>query len=281
MGSGIAQNLVRAGFPVTVYNRTPARAQALLEAGARWAESPAEAARGADVALSVVADDRASRAIWLGAPGAAGALETLGPGAWLIECSTLSAPWLRELQQRASERGIEALDAPLAGSKAASQAGQLTVLVGAAPAALEAVRPVLAAFASTIAHLGPPGAGLAYKLIHNQLVAVHVAALGEAVAMARGAGLDLGAFARILASGAAGSPVVKAKLDNVVAGAHADVHFALSLMLKDTNYAAALAEALGVPTPLGSAAREQFARAAEQGLGDLDFAAVTRLWLAG
>lgn len=278
MGRGIAHNLLKAGWPLTVYNRTQASARPVLEAGARWAPSPAEAAEKADVALSVVADDAASRAIWLGTAGMPGALAHLRPGSCLVECSTLSLGWLSELQQRARDQGVACVEAPLGGSKGAAQAGQLTLFVGATPEALAAVQPVLSAFATNVLHFGPPGAGMTYKLINNQLGSVHLAALGEAVAMARRAGLDAATVAQALATGATASPIVTAKLENVMADRHADVSFALRLMLKDARYAAELAEALGVPAPVAAAARAQYERAIEQGLGELDLSAIARLW---
>src|SRR5574337_596041 len=149
MGSGIAQNLLKHGFPLAVYNRTREKAQPLLAEGAQWADSPRAAAAQAEVVISVVGDDAASRAVWLGPEGA---LAGAPPGAVIVECSTLSLDWMRELNGLAQERSLRCVDAPLAGSKLAAEGGTLTLLVGAEPAVLESLRPVLQAFGSHIVH---------------------------------------------------------------------------------------------------------------------------------
>src|SRR5688500_13449690 len=122
MGTGIAANLLKAGHGLAVYNRTAARAQPLADLGARVAATPAEAAEGAEVVLSVVGDDEASRAVWLGEQGALGGMVS---GAIVVECSTLSVAWIRELQQQAAARDLRLVDAPLGGSKPAAEAGTL------------------------------------------------------------------------------------------------------------------------------------------------------------
>jgi 3-hydroxyisobutyrate dehydrogenase len=274
MGSGIARNLLKAGYGVTVHNRTQSRAQPIVDAGAKWAATPREAAANADAVISVVGDDAASRSMWLGQNGALGALRE---GAVGVEVSTLSMDWTRVLNGMASARGIGFVDAPVTGSKVAAASGTLTFLVGAEPEVFERIKPVLSACSATIIHFGPPGAGAAYKLINNMLAAVHIAALGEGLAMADKAGLNREAVLQALGAGAVSSPVVKMKLNNAAARDHSDTHFALRWMHKDVSYALRLADELAVPVPTGALTRELLRMAIQRGLGDQDLSALTEV----
>ena len=274
MGSGIAQNLLKAGFPLTIYNRTKAKALPQLEKGALWAETPAAAAAAGEVVISVVGDDAASRAVWLGETGA---LAGLRPGAIAVECSTVSLDWVRELQAHVTGRGFRFMDAPLMGSKLVAQAGTLSLAVGAEPATLEEVRPVLAAYATTITHFGAPGAGTTYKLINNMIAGVHLTALGEGLALAERAGLNMQTVLEAITSGAVASPMVKGKAARVIAREHTDTHFALRWLHKDMTYALRAADQAGVALPTIAVARELCRLAMQAGLGDQDCAAVTEV----
>jgi len=156
MGSGMAQNLLKADFPLTVYNRTRAKAEALEAAGAVVAQSPAAAAHGATVVLAMLADDNASRVAWLGADGALAAMQ---PGSIAVECSTLSPDWVAELNGAAGDRGLHMVEAPVTGSRMQAEGGQLNFLVGADEEALALVEPVLRSMSKEILHLGPVGSG--------------------------------------------------------------------------------------------------------------------------
>ncbi len=144
MGAGMAANWLKKGFPLTMWNRTPARAAPFAAKGATIAATPREAAEGADIIVAMVADDDASRDVWL---GPSGALENAKPGAILIESSTLTPDWVRELAGKAEERGCRFLDAPVGGSRTAAAAGQLVLFVGGDAETLEAARPALEAVA--------------------------------------------------------------------------------------------------------------------------------------
>ncbi len=274
MGSALAQKLLAQGYPLTVYNRTQSKADTLVAAGARWAESPRAAAANADVLLSVVGDDAASRAMWLGPDGA---LAGANRGAIAIESSTLSLDWISEMATLARGRGLEFVDAPLGGGPASVAAGTLNLFVGADPAVLESIRPVLAAFGNNILHFGPPTSGMTYKLINNMQVALHLAALGEGVALAEKAGLNMATVAHALSTGGLSSPIVRSKLNAVVARDHREVFFALRWMHKDLTYALRAADQLGVPLPLVAGAHELFRMAMQRGLADLDWAAATEV----
>ncbi len=187
MGSGMAANLLKAGFPLAVYNRTVAKAERFAEGGARVAATPAEAAKGAQVILSMLADDNASREAWLGEKGALAAAE---PNAVLVEASTASPAWIAELADRAGARGLALLDAPVTGSRVQAEGGQLAFFAGGSERALATAMPVLQAMSKDVIHLGPSGAGAKMKLVNNFLCGVQVASLAEAVAWLERSGLD-------------------------------------------------------------------------------------------
>ena len=271
MGAGMAANWLAKGFGLTVWNRTRARTQALADKGARVATTPREAAEGADCVFAMVADDAASRAVWLGDDGALAGAKT---GAVVVESSTLTPDWVRELAGRARAKGCAFLDAPVGGSRQAAASGELRLFVGGDAATLDKARPALIAIGSKIDLLGPAGAGATWKLINNQLVAAQVAALGEALDVARKAGFRPVQISSLILNGAASSPIVKMKLPSMLSGDYDEPDFALSLMLKDARYAAALAQSLGAPADLVSSAVKAFARAEAKGLGAKDIAAV-------
>jgi|HigsolmetaAR201D_1030396.scaffolds.fasta_scaffold26266_2 3-hydroxyisobutyrate dehydrogenase len=271
MGAGIAKNLLKNGYAVRVYNRTASKAQPVVDAGASFAATPREAAQGADVVISVIGDDAASRAVWTGDDGA---LAGAKAGAILIECSTLTPAWVRELGVLAEAQGCSFLDAPMTGSKPAAEAGELGLLVGGNEEVLEQVRPVLNAFANRIIYLGPVGSGETMKVINNLLGAVQVASLAEALRLAERTGLRMDEVVNMLSNAAPASPIVKTKIERVAARDYDEVHFALRWMLKDASYGLQVAESLGQSMPVLRAAREVYARAVERGFGDKDFAAV-------
>ena len=181
MGAGMAANWLKKGFALTIWNCTPARAEPLAAQGATIAATPREAAQGADIIVAMVADNDASRAVWL---GPAGALESAKPSAILIELSTLTPDWVRELAGKAQARGCRFLDAPVGGSRSAAAAGQLTFFVGGDAETVEAARPVMEAVALSVNRVGATGAGATWKLVNNMLIAIQTAGLAEALAFA-------------------------------------------------------------------------------------------------
>lgn len=271
MGSGMAANWLAKGFNLTIWNRTRAKAEGLAAQGATLAATPREAATNADFVVAMVADDAASREVWLGENGA---LAGMKRGAIAIESSTLTPDWVRELAGKAQEHGCGFLDAPVGGSRQAAAGGQLTFFVGGDAATLEDARPALSAIGGKINHLGGVGAGATWKLINNLLIAAQSAALAEALKLAEKAGFDPPQTAALILAGAAASPIVQMKLPRMIAGSYDETDFALYLMHKDARYGIALAEALGAPKDMISGAAAAFARAEAKGLGAKDFAAV-------
>ncbi|MBN9657219.1 MAG: NAD(P)-dependent oxidoreductase [Acidobacteria bacterium] len=270
MGLGMARRLLAAGFPVAVYNRSTAKAEALAEEGARVAASPASAADGADVVISMVADDAASRGLWLGDDGV---LAGIRSAAVCVECSTLSPAWLEELAASVEAKGCSLLDAPVTGSKVHAERGELRFLVGGSAEALEAVRPVLQAMSREVVHLGPMGSGAKLKLINNFLCGVQAAALAEAVALVERSGLDRAQAMDVLLQGAPGSPLVKTLAPRML-GREYETNFALQLMAKDLAYAIALGGVCGVEMRTAAAAHSLFSLGCAEGRQDMDFSAV-------
>jgi len=270
MGAGMAANLLKADFSLSVYNRTAAKAATLIRAGAKFASTPAEAAKGASVIISMLADDAASREVWLGKDGA---LEAAGKGAILIESSTVSPAWVAELAKVAEQHEVDFIDAPVTGSRTQAEAGQLSFLVGGKVAALTAATPVLKAMSKEIVHLGPVGSGARMKLINNFLCGVQVASLAEGLAWIERSGLDRDKALSILKAGAPGSPLLGAISARMVSQTYT-VNFLLKLMTKDLLYAQNEAAQCGVDLKTAEVARSLFETAIEQGLGDKDMASV-------
>jgi len=270
MGTPMARRLVDSGFDVTVWNRTPARARSLVERGARLADSPAGAVSGAEAVVSMVAEDEASRRVWLGDRGALAAMD---PGAIAIESSTLTVEWMRELAAAAGARGIDFLDAPVTGSKRQAEEGVLNFLVGGGVAGVERARPLFAAMGRGHVHVGPAGSGALLKLINNFLCGVQVASLAEAIAMAERSGLDAQVAGEVLASGSPGSPLVKMVVPRMLARDYTP-NFLAPLMVKDLTYALGTFAAAGIDLPAARAARDRFGAAVAAGLEDQDIAAV-------
>jgi 3-hydroxyisobutyrate dehydrogenase len=275
MGAGMAANLLKAGFPLTVWNRTAAKAQPLAEKGARVAASPADAAKGAQVIIAMVADDAASRSAWLGENGAGknGALGAAEKGAVLIESSTLSPAWVAELAEHATQRGLQLIDAPVTGSRVQAEGGQLSFLVGGDDAAVALARPVLEPMAKEVIHLGPVGSGATLKLVNNFLAAVQIASLAEGLTWIERSGLDRDKALTFLKSAAPGSPLV-AGISARMTAKNYDVNFLLRLMTKDIRYAEAEAASCDVELNTAMAARRLFEKAIEQGYGEKDMSAV-------
>jgi 3-hydroxyisobutyrate dehydrogenase len=270
MGSGMAANLLKAGFPLAVWNRTAAKAKPLAEKGARIASTPADAAAGAEVIVAMLADDAASRHVWLGENGA---LAAAREGAILIDCGTVSPAWISELSSHAAQRGLHLLDAPVTGSRTHAEAGQLSFLVGGDEAALNVARPVLEAMSKEIVLFGPVGSGAKLKLINNFLCAVQVASLAEGLTWIERSGLDRDKALAFLKAGAPGSPLLGSISARMTAQDYT-VNFFLRLMTKDIRYAENEAASCDVELSTALAARRLFENALEQGYGDKDMSAV-------
>jgi 3-hydroxyisobutyrate dehydrogenase len=276
MGSRMARNLLKAGFAVTVWNRTSDVAAALVAAGARQAQTPKEAASGADFVLAMVRDDVASRKVWLDPE--TGALSGMGMNAVAIESSTLSPRWVRELGAAAAARKVSLLDAPVSGSRPQAEAGQLIYLVGGDQPTLDRAKPLLEAMGSAVHLVGPLGAGALVKLATNMLLGVQVTVLAELIGMLKRSGVDAARALEAVAATPVWSPVAQRLTASMLAGDFTP-QFPIDLMEKDFGYAVAAA---GSPesVPTITAAREVFREAIARGLGASNMTGVVRLFAA-
>jgi 3-hydroxyisobutyrate dehydrogenase len=265
MGHGMAGRYLEAGFKVAVWNRSKAKAEDLIARGAQWATSPEDAAIDADAVVTMVADDEASRAVWLTRDGAAA---TMKAGTLAIECSTVSYRHALDMARELRSRGLVYIDCPVTGLPEAAAAGKLTLLVGADAADLDKARPYLAPLCSTIRHFGAVGTGTVYKLINNLMGAVQIASLAEGIAIAERAGLDMKLVAEAMATGAVASPQVIRHSARMVARDFSGASFTAALRRKDAAYAVALAETLLPAVPVGRAALAVYDKATAQAPDD-------------
>lgn len=270
MGAGMAGRLLGANFPLTIYNRNREKAAPFEKAGAFLAASPREAASRADVVIAIVSDDAASRSIWLAENGA---LAGAAPGTVLVESSTLSVDWVKELAAAAAVRRCDLLDAPVTGSKPQAAAGELLFLVGGSADALEKARPVLSVLSRDAVHLGPTGSGALLKLINNFMCGVQAASLAEATALITRGGLNRSKALAVLMNGAPASPLVKTLNTRASAGDFTP-NFALRLMAKDIAYAGKEGDRLNLKLQTAAAALAVFQQAIASGYGEKDFSAV-------
>lgn len=262
----MARHLCDDGHAVTVFNRTPERTRALVEAGARCAPTPAAAVAQAEVIIAIVADEAASRQIWLGEEGVLKGRPQ--PGAIAIESSTLPHRWVVTLGEAVAAAGLRFLDCPVTGGPDGARDRRLTLLLGGDEAVIAAARPVLASYGQRFLHFGPVGAGTAYKLIVNLMGAVQAAALAEGWLTAERAGLPLSVVAEALTSGAVASPLVCSHVDRLKREAHDDVYFAARWRHKDACYGLDLAATAGQPVPVATVAADLFGRCVSLGLGE-------------
>jgi 3-hydroxyisobutyrate dehydrogenase len=259
MGHGMAGRYLDAGFKVAVWNRSKAKAEDLIARGAKWATSPEDAAIDADAVVTMVADDEASRAVWLTKDGAAA---TMKAGTLAIECSTVSHRHALDMALELKSRGLIYIDCPVTGLPEAAATGKLTLLVGADAADLDQARPYLAPLCTTIRHFGAVGTGTVYKLINNLMGAAQIASLAEGIAIAEQAGLDMNLVAEAMATGAVASPQVIRHSKRMVARDFAGASFTAALRRKDAAYAVALAETLLSGVPVSRATLAAYDKAA-------------------
>jgi 3-hydroxyisobutyrate dehydrogenase len=274
MGRPMARNLARAGFEVTVWNRTRKRAEELAqEADVRVAATAAEASAAAEVTITMVVDAPQVEEVLFGPHGAA---EGMSEGHIAIDMSTIAPTASRAIGERLAERGVAFLDAPVTGSRPKAEDATLTIMVGGDEAAFERARPVLEAMGALVLRVGPQGHGEMAKLINNTLGAINAAGLAEGLTLAGAYGLDTDALLKVVGAGSGASAMAELKARPML-DRDLEPLFKLEHMLKDVRHCIAEAEALGVELPLARAAERLYAEAAERGLGERDFAAVVEV----
>jgi len=264
MGSRMARRLLDAGHELSVWNRTPEKAEPLVEAGATAAASPAEAARRAEVVITMVADSAALQAVTDGPEGIAAAATTV------LEMSTVGPPAVAQLEASLPpDAGL--LDAPVLGSLSEAEGGTLQIFVGGSEALFERVRPLLAELGSPV-HVGPLGSGAAAKLVANLTLLGTLGLLGEALALAEGLGLAGEPMWKVLEGTPLGAQAKRRR--GAVESGEYPLRFALALARKDADLVADAAAGAGVEVPLARAARHWFTEAEAAGWGESDYSSV-------
>jgi 3-hydroxyisobutyrate dehydrogenase len=263
MGQPMARNLLRAGYPVTVYNRTRSRAEALVADGARVADSPAACAEGQDIVITIVTDSPDVEAVVFGPSGIA---ERAAKGSVVIDMSTISPDVTRTIHARLAERGVAFLDAPVSGGDIGAQKGTLTIMVGGDAAAFEKVQAVFEPMGKRITYMGPTGSGQATKAANQILCALNMLGVCEALVLARRSGLDLQKMHQVVTGGAANSWALEHLGKRIIDGDFAP-GFMVKLIQKDLGIV--LERALKIPMA-GAALCHQYFRSNEaHGEGDL------------
>ena len=272
MGGSMARAVAAAGFEVVCWNRTSAAAETLAaEIGGRAVGRPADVSAAADVCVSMLADGAAVEAVFRGPDGL---LAGCRPGNVLVDSSTVAPSTIRGLEAEARAAGAGLLDAPVSGSVALAQSGDLTIMVGGKAVDLERARPVLDALARTVFHMGPLGSGAAMKLAVNAVIFGLNEALAEGLVLAEAAGIERHAAYDVLAASAVGAPYVAYKRAAFLEPASAPVAFALDLAAKDLGLIADFAREVGVPMPQATANLEVIVAASASGSGERDFSTV-------
>lgn len=275
MGARMAVRLLDADHTLVVYNRTSDRARPLVAQGATLAATPREAATEADIVISMVRDDKASRALWL--DETTGALHSLRPGTIAVESSTLSPAWVTTLGNTVAERGAGFLDAPVVGSRPHAEGGNLTFLIGGEADVLDRIHNVLDVLSAAIHHIGPVGAGTTMKLAVNALFATQAAALAEVLGTLEQTGLNRHDAVTLLNTLPITSPAA-ARLGTLMAERSFAPNFPIHLVVKDLQYATQYAQDVGIDSGVIDAVRSAFVEAAGNGHGDDDIVGIAQLY---
>ena len=264
MGQGMAHNLLKAGFTLYVWNRTPQRMEPLISAGAHPAQSPAELASHCDIIITCVSDTPDVEAVLLGENGA---IHTLRAGALVVDCSTISPHATRQIAERLREKGAFMLDAPVSGGSEGAKLGTLSIMVGGEEAQFQRALPVLQAMGKTITHVGENGAGQMVKLVNQILVVVNMLAISEALVFAQAGGLNLEKALTAVSGGAAGSWMLANRGTQAI---KRDFRpgFTIDLQQKDLRLVLEAADQLGTPLIGTSIVYQLYRTLQRDGLGE-------------
>jgi 3-hydroxyisobutyrate dehydrogenase-like beta-hydroxyacid dehydrogenase len=271
MGSRMAANVARAGFPLTVWTHTPGKAERwAAEHGATTAADPAAVAAASDIVISMVVDGAQVASLLLGEHGV---VEAARPGLLAVDMSTIAPPDARRIGAALGERGVEMLDAPVTGSSPRAEDGSLTIMAGGPEDQFARAQPLLSAMGRLILHVGVLGQGQMLKLINNALAAANAAAVAEALLLASATGIDLDAFQQIVSSGSGASTQLQMKAEPMRTHDYTTL-FKTAHMLKDVRLCLEEAQAAGVPFPAASHARDLLSATMGRGHGEDDYAAL-------
>ena len=274
MGAPVANNLRKAGYTVTVWNRTPSKAEPIVKKGAAQATTPRACATGQDLVFTCLADEKALETVL---EGPEGILAGLRPGDVFVDVSTSGTREARSIEARVRERGGSFVAAPLLGSKAFAEKAQLVVIAGGPAAALERARPALHAISARLIELDEPVHAALMKLTVNSVGGAMMAGFGEALALGVSGGLEVAEIIETIQASGFHSPLYLTKGEKIMNGDFAP-RFAIALAEKDERLAQEAAAEQGAKMPIGSAVRRLFSDAIESGRGDKDVAAVADLF---
>ncbi len=272
MGAAMAANIARAGFPLTAWNRTEGRANALRDLGATFAVSPSAAAAAADIVVVCVSDTPDVETILFGPDGV---VDGARPGTLVIDCSTIAPSGAWSFAARLAERDLPMVDAPVSGGSEGAEKATLTIFVGGRPEDVERARPVLTSMGRTITHVGPIGAGQAVKAVNQVILAGAYLGVAEGIVLALKAGLDVGQVVQALGGGAAQSWVLANRSGRMIDDEY-PLGFKLELHRKDLGIALALAGQLGAVLPAAAFVAQLESGLIAQGHGEDDMSAIAR-----
>jgi 3-hydroxyisobutyrate dehydrogenase-like beta-hydroxyacid dehydrogenase len=274
MGHPMAASLLKAGYPVTIWNRTASRGADLVAQGAKQAATPGDLGALSDVIITIVSDPPALESVYWGENGVFSGVRR---GSLMIESSTVSPGLEKRAAASAAEVGVEFLEAPVTGGTWGAEKGELVFMVGGEAATLKRAEPVLGAMGKKWFHLGPIGAGQTVKLAMNLLLDVQVEAFAEALALVTRAGVPGQSLFEVMQSSMGRSGVLDLKGANMLKGEYKP-SFPLRLMHKDVGLALDLANQLGVPLPAAAASREVLSAVKGAVTEDVDFSALATFW---
>lgn len=270
MGSRIAKRLLDAGHTVTGYNRTKSKAQWLIEAGMKWADSPRAVAHAADVTFTMVTNTAALHAVTLGEDGI---LAGLSGGKMYVDMSTISPAISRELAQEVAAKGAQMLDAPVSGSVTTLEEGKLSIMVGGDKAVFEKAKPILQDIGPKVTYVGENGLAVTMKIAANLSLAVQMLAFSEGVLLAEKSGIAREKAVEVLLNSVIASPMIKYR-GPFVLNMPEEAWFDVNMMQKDMLLALELGRALDVPLPTTAITNEMLTAARGMGLAKQDFAVV-------
>jgi 2-hydroxy-3-oxopropionate reductase len=273
MGAPMAANLVKAGFDVIGYNRTPDKVQALVEQGGRGADGVSQAVGGADIVVTMLPDSPDVQEV---AAGPDGVFENAAPGLLYVDMSSIRPDVARIVAAAGVKRGVRVLDAPVSGGEAGAIEASLSIMVGGEAADFQAAMPMLQAVGKAIVHVGPAGAGQTVKAANQLIVAGNIELLAEALVFLEAYGVDTEAAVRVLGGGLAGSTVLDRKANGMLAREFAP-GFRLELHHKDLGIVQAAAREAGVVIPLGAVVSQLVAALVARGDGGLDHSGLFKL----
>jgi 3-hydroxyisobutyrate dehydrogenase len=268
MGSRMVQRLLAAGHTVTGYNRTKSKAQRLLDAGMKWADTPRSVAQAAEITITMVTNTQALQAVTSGADGILGGL---GAGKIYVDMSTVSPAVSRELAKKVEAKGAQMLDAPVSGSVSTLEEGKLSIMVGGRKETCDRARPILEAIGPKVTYVGANGLAVSMKIATNLSLAVQMLAFSEGMLLAEKSGIDRQTAVEVLLNSVIASPMVKYR-GPFVLDMPDEAWFDVNMMQKDLLLALEMGRQLDVPLPTTAITNEMLTAARGMGLADKDFA---------